>query len=246
MASNGKKRTRAHRPRKDEHVRPLDGASSEEIRAAYFAKAQRLVGFVQITWEGMEHDGVDSETWREGASKLDALDEAALGRSPVRTARMLLLAAIDDAASHGDKARQAVQLIERAREAHRKGAWRAEEKALLIEAAQSVPTWIEADAFVADGGNGADVVAFASFLFRKRCPDYASGLAAAAATLTLAVESWARGPGAPRAGHRRGSKWEACDALMKAAGLPGTTLEALRADWREWQRRQSGTVRKGR
>jgi hypothetical protein len=84
-----------------------------------------------------------------------------------------------------------------------------------------------------------ETVLFAAFIYRLRCPKFARGLVSqdGMRALGVAVDSWKRGCGRPKKGDTRSPKWEACDALMKAAGLVGMTQESLENDWKAWEAR---------
>jgi hypothetical protein len=94
---------------------------------------------------------------------------------------------------------------------------------------------------VTDKAPAEDVPLFAAFLFRRRAPKFARGLVTTdgMAALVSAVASWSRPKGRPKKGDTTLPKWDACDALMKAAGLVGTARDSLQKDWEEWNARRN-------
>lgn len=236
------KGTPVRRARKLEHVERFVGASEEEVRDAYRAKVRSVTNLLELAWELLQKAAVGSDDWNQWAARIDALDEALDGWAPGRRARMLLLAAMDDGLDHfrrmGAAGPGLPRLLQAARVAHSRGGYDASERLVLKQAYLEYPMWQSAWMYEsAKGTPPADVSLFVAFLFRLRSPDFARGLVTKEGCLALrsAIEVWGQGRGSPGKAIRV-PKWDACNALVQAVGLPGTTPDALEADWREWKR----------
>lgn len=224
-------------------------ASDDEIREAYRDDLKLVASLLKLANECIHAEPIGSPRWLDGAKWIDAARDAVdiHGWAGARRARMFLLAAIDGAVFHGDRLRtfaeplRIMATLGQRQTSELSPAERAQCKqaaAKLID----MPTDSDAKRFTEETGEDPTqhVALFAAFIFRLRCPKFARGLVSqeGSAALNDAIASWPRTKGRPKKGDSRLPKWEAADALMKAAGLVGSTPESLESDWKEWGARR--------
>jgi hypothetical protein len=256
LGSTEPKGTRRFAFRKLADVPPFVGASEAETRDAYRTSLERTAALCMAFVERLNKrsaDGTwacetDSPEWHKIVARVERIEVAATvdGWAGARRARMLLIAAIDDAVNHGARVqahRPEWDLVYPAYVSN-KQPWTPDEYAAARTVAIEVRTLSESVDFERHLGQSADTAPelFAAYLFRVRCPHYARALLTEPAwgALLGAIESWGRGRGRPRTTEKRSmSKWDACDVLMKEVGLHGSTAATLEADWREWNRRKA-------
>jgi hypothetical protein len=240
--------------RQDIDVPTFLHASDAEIRASVVDTFVRAWQLCETLYVVACNTPSGTDEWNHLVARADRLEDALSvdGWAGVRRARMLLLSAIDDAVNHAARVEKHRVTYDLARAAWDRPAetWTDAEKEAIRRVGLVVPTWLETRNFetVTDGKLAhEDVALFAAFLFFKRCNRYARGLVSTGAmpALRVVIDVWTRRPGRPRGSAKAlravpkpktVPKFDACDSLMKLAGLLGSTAETLEKDWQEWKR----------
>lgn len=221
-------------------------ASDEEIIGTYVEASQTVRVRAELAEQIIAREPVGGPRWRKQAEYIDRLMEVTTvdGWAGARRARMLLLAAIDDAAHYTErmtKHSEHVDVVRRLEGDPNWASWDAGTRATwktsaMIVATETVHSAGDQFRQVTGEDPASNLTLFAAFLFRKRCAAFARGLVTGEgiSALTAALASWTRTKGRPKKGDERLPKWEAADTLMKAAGLVGSTPESLESDWKDW------------
>ncbi len=227
-------------------------ASPAEIRAAYRDDLRLIADVLKLANECIHVEQIGSPRWLDGAKWIDAVRDAIDIHQWVgaRRARMFLLSAVDGAVYHAERSQKfadQLRTLDELEEVNARRNLTPEELARFKAAGLVVlemPTRTDAKKYaeVTEGKAPDDPVLFAAFIFRLRCAKFAHGLATqeAMGALAAAVASWPRSKGRPKKGDTTLPKWDAADALMKAAGLVGSTPESLESDWKVWQATRLG------
>lgn len=253
MGSTKQKSTRSALPDKLgsglDNVDAFILADDDEIRDAYLDDVRLTFQVIATAQEVIATVPVGSPRWVDWARKLDQLRDAVdiHDWSQARNARMFLLAAIEDAVTYQARKQQLSEPLKVFDSlAYRDERTLTKDERVQVNAAARAMAGLplhheklfrELTGRVPE----EDVTLFAAFLFRRRCPKFARGLVTAEGLTALrdAVTSWSRPSGRPKKGDTTLPKWDACDALMKAAGLVGTARESLKKDWEEWNARRN-------
>ncbi len=218
-------------------------ASDADIRDAYFQMTIAIRQICEIAGDEIRREVVGSERWLEWARRIDALHQAAHvnGWSLARRARVVLINGIHEAVNF-----RADMEANRVHVATMDAQWNlpthspAEKAAWKTAARHLMDTGYTHGRRFRELGHDpeTETALFAAFIFRTLCPAFARGLVSAEgmAALGVAVEAWSAGRGRPSKGAERIPKWQAMDALMKAAGLAGTTADTLEKDWTVWRK----------
>jgi hypothetical protein len=225
-------------------------ASDEEIVHAYLEMSQTVRVKAELAEQIIVKEAIGSSLWRKEAEYIDRVLAASTvdGWAGARRARMLLLASIDDAVHYANRVADHAVHIETVRRLMADPDWRtwdvetrnAWKESAAVVALQTAFRAGEEFTAIAGHAPESDLTNFAAYLFRRRCAAFSRGLVTreALAALGVALVAWARGPGKRKKDDTAPPVWEACDALMKEAGLVGTTAESLKKDWESWRRRK--------
>ena len=187
-------------------------ANDEEIADAYADDLRLIYQVLAFANEALTLHPVGSQKWIDWAVKVDALRDAVdvHGWTGARRARMFLLAAIEGATHHEQRAALCADAVQTMRELGERTALSPGER-LAVNAAMrklgtEFPTYNDEKRFVrVTGDRPKDPVIFAVFIFRTSCPKFARGLVTAEgmAALKDAVASWPRAKGRPKKGDTR-------------------------------------------